>query len=264
MDNVDPNNPNPNPSSTTDPNPSGVTVTAPDPQAVARQQELILNRLREQDEEIKRLRAQADAPPKTPEPPVAEQNKEFWADPMTVLRRELKETVKPLIEFRDEFKATSQYDRLKADAKNDPRFKDFLAMPGVENQIDQLMSKNPAPTAEALNGTIMGLRGAVEFGLVPGLVVTKKEEKPNNADPKQPPPMVDNNVLPPHMRPSAAPAPRGDGEKTKTRELSENERRLARERGLSEAAYIELTDEVKPIDVVSYKTPEERAKAGAK
>jgi len=252
--------PSPSPSGVTDPSPSGVIVTSPDPNAAARQQEAILAKLRDQDELIRQQNARIEELSRKPELPVADQNKEFWADPMTVLRRELKETVKPLIEFRDEFKATSQYDRLKADAKSDPRFSAFLAQPGVENQIDQLMSKNPNPTAEALSGTIMGLRGAVEFGLVPGLTLKKEEpsKDPNN------PPRVDTNVLPPHMRPSSAPSSRGDGDKPKLRDLSENERRLAREQRLSDAAYIELTDEVKPIDVVSYKTPEERTKEKSK
>jgi hypothetical protein len=46
-------------------------------------------------------------------------------------------------------------------------------------------------------------------------------------------------ITPPHLAPSSPPLPRSNAE-TKTRELTENERRLARERRMTDAQYLEL------------------------
>lgn len=248
----------------TDPNkvdpPNNVVVDS----AAALRDQAILTKLREQDELIRAQQAQLDDLKKKPDVPIDAQNKEFWNNPLPILRKELQETVAPLIEFRKQFQANSDYESIKNEAKDDPKLKDFLAQPGVERQIDQLMAKNPSPTREAFGATVMGLKGAMELGFVAKPVVP--------SDPNKPPvppivPQVDM-TLPPHMRPSAAPLPSAADQKPKLRELNENERRLARENKLTEAEYIELTDNVKPLEVITWASEAEKAakkqKEGAK
>lgn len=220
----------------------------------------ILAKLREQDETIKAQNAKIEELSKKPEVPIGDQNKEFWNNPVGALDKALKDTVAPLIEFRNEFKATEAYNRIKNEAKNDARFKDFLAQPGVESQMDQLMAKNPTPTHESFGATLMGLRGAMELGVVPKPVVPNKVEDKGNDTNKD---KIDMATLPPHLRPSAPPARSGANDAPKLRELNENERRLARERHLSDADYIELTDNVKPLGVVEWKSEAEKAKEKA-
>lgn len=249
------------PSPTDPPKPVDPPVATVVDSAAQQRDQAILAKLREQDEVIRQQRVELDELKKKPEVPIGEQNKEFWNNPLPMLREELKKTVEPLIEFRNEFRANAAYDKIKGEAKADPRFKEFLAQPGVEAQVDQLMSKNPAPTHEAFGATLMGLRGAMELGIVPKPVVT-----PPKIDGEPPKPAVDLNMIPPHLRPSAPPTPKAGDNAPKSRELTENERRQARENKMTEAEYIEFTDDVKPLDVVDYRTTLERAKAkeGAK
>lgn len=251
----------PDPSLTEKPPESGIQISD---EAKAREarDNAILAKLREQDETIKAQNAKIEELSKKPEVPIGDQNKEFWNNPVGALDKALKDTVAPLIEFRNEFKATETYNRIKNEAKNDARLKDFLAQPGVEQQMDQLMAKNPTPTHESFGATLMGLRGAMELGVVPKPVTTEPLKKAD--EPPKPP--IDMTTLPPHLRPSAPPARTGANDAPKLRELNENERRLARERHLSDADYIELTDNVKPLGVVEWKSEAEKAKekAGAK
>lgn len=235
-----------------DPPASSVVVDS----AAQLRDQAIMTKLREQDELIKQQQAKLDELSKKPEVPIGDQNKEFWNNPVEALNRALKETVAPLIEFRNEFKATTAYEKIKNEAKSDARFKEFLAQPGVEQQMDQLMSKNPSPTHESFGATLMGLRGAMELGIVPRPVVT---EPPKKDAPPTPP--IDMTTIPPHMRPSSAPTPKPGETAPKLRELTENERRLARENKMTDAEYIEFSDDIKPLDVIDYRTTVERERA---
>lgn len=227
----------------------------------------IIEKLREIDERQRetdrKIREAEEAATKSKELPLDEKNKLFWANPAQELEKLIKKTVEPLIEFRDEFKANSDYDRVKAEFKNNPKFKDFLALPGIEAQVDSLMAKNP-PTRDAFLGSVLGLRGGIELGVIPkpdgyDAKVTgdiKKVEGDNKDKGKD----NVNTTIPPHLRPSSAPAPRGATDEKPLRDLTENEERQRIENKLTKREYIELTDEVAPHEVVSWKTEAERSK----
>lgn len=237
---------------------TGAQITAP-----TKTDDAVLNKLRELDDRNRTLTAEIEElkKPKTPEVPVSEQNKAFWNDPVTVLRKEMADTVKPLIEFREEFRATSLLDKVKAEYKNAPQYKEFMAQPGVEAYVDQLMSKNTGIKDEreignAMQAAILSVKGAMELGLIP------KPAGENRADPnanKKPEEKVEQpNVIPPHLRPSSAPKPSGDTGGKKLRDLTETEERMRRENKLSHAEFIELTDEVSPAGVVGWKPESQR------
>lgn len=225
----------------------------------------IIEKLREIDERQRetdrKLREAEEAANKSKEPPLDEKNKQFWANPTQELEKLFKKTVEPLIEFRDEFKANTDYDKVKAEFKSNPKFKEFLALPGIEAQVDSLMAKNP-PTRDAFLGSLLGLRGGIELGVIPkpegydtkAAVDTKKVEDDTKGKGK-----VDTTI-PPHLRPSSAPAPRGATDDKQLRDLTENEERQRIENKLTKREYIELTDEVAPHEVVGWSTEAERNK----
>lgn len=232
----------------------------------AQQDERILSKLREMDDRIKAQDAELVElrKPKEPDIPITDQNKNFWNDPITVLRKELADTVKPLVEFRDEVQANTVYDKVKNSFKTDSRYKEFLAIPEVEGYVDQIMAKNRGVKDETVLGNayqaaVLSVRGAMELG-----ALDKPKSMINSADPNKPKlELVDpnkdesnkrNDMLPPHLRPSSAPPAGNKSESAKLREMSEDERRLARENKLSDAEYIELTDNVRPADVIKWRS----------
>jgi len=245
---------------------SGTKVTSSlQNQAIIEKLREIDTRQRETDRKLEEQKAAAD---KAGAPTLDEKNKLFWNNPAQELEKLIQKTVQPLIEFRDEFKAGTDYDRIKGEFKNDPRFKDFLAKPGVESQLDKLMEKNDK-TRDAYLGSVLGLRGGIELGLVPKPegYDKKEEKKEEDGDKNKSEKPSDTNKdgkvrtdIPPHLRPSSAPSPSGDNKETPLRELSETEERLRLENKLTKREYIELTDEVAPADVVGWKSEAERSK----
>lgn len=226
------------------------------------QNQAIIEKLREIDERQRETeRKVTEAANKVPEKTVDEKTKTFFNDPVTTIQSMLDKTVQPLIEFRNEFKAGSSYDKIKNEFKNDARFKEFLARPGIEAHVDKMMEKNE-PTSQAMLGVLLGLRGGIEMGLVPKpdgyeKKEDNKEEKKVESETKETKVRSD---LPPHLRPSSAPGPRGEQETEKLRDLSESEERLRIENKLSKRDFIELTDEVGPAEVVNWRSEAERNK----
>jgi len=251
----------------------GTSVTTPNAQ-----NELILAKLREIDERNRAteagLQSTKEKLDKKPEVPIGDKNKEFWNNPMGVLQEALNKTVQPLIEFRDKFESGTAYDKVKSSFKSDPRFKDFLSVPAVEAQVDSLMEKNE-PTKEAFMGVLLGLRGGIELGLIPrpeGYSTSTandgkdKDGKPSGNDDKSKTETRDkvDTMIPPHLRPSSAPTPKGTETKDKLPELTENEERLRKENKLTHAEFIELRDTVAPMDVIDWKPESERQKKEGK
>jgi hypothetical protein len=258
---VDPNKP---PASQPVVDPAGSTKPVIDPAKPATEisgqpsarESLLLEEIRRIGGRQEKLEQQLAESKKPPEPSVADKTKEFYDNPTKVIEEALKKTVQPLIEFRDEFKAQSAYEKLKVEFKSDPTYSAFLATPGVESAVDQLMSKN-APTPESMRAVILGVKGGIDLGIIKLPTTPAASGQPAN----QPPapaggaPKVPDN-LPPHLRPSAPPGPadeKGDSKTSKYKAMAENanenQRRLARENGLSLEEYFEMND-VNPLDVV--------------
>lgn len=265
---VDPNKPPasspPNAGGNTDPNKPVIEtkpatdITSGQPSA---REALLLEEIRRIGGRQERLEKELAESKKPPEPSLADKTKEFYDNPTKVIEEALKKTVQPLIEFRDEFKAQSAYEKLKTDFKADPRYKAFLETPGVESAVDQLMAKNQ-PTADAMRAVILGVKGGIDLGLITLPTAPATQPAAGTPPATQPaagaPPKVPDN-LPPHLRPSAPPGPadeKGDDKKSKYKTMAEgateNQRRLARENGLTLEEYFEMND-VNPLDVISSK-----------
>jgi len=210
-----------------------------------RKEELYLDTIREQGQKLTEL---TELVRKRDEPPPPEASAEdFFKSPVMqsrkIVREELDAAIKPLKDFIAEFKSGSAYDRLKAKFKADPRFTEVFA--NYEALIDEAMSKNE-PTDNAMLATISGIIGAASLGLLGGRAAPSTPARPNVA-------------TPPHLRPSAPLPPSPPDGKPKQRALTENERRLARERSMTDEQYLSWID-VKPEDVIRSKVGREEKK----
>jgi hypothetical protein len=205
-------------------------------------------------------RGSASAKPNVePEPP-EQANEHFWKDPVGRMRKEIQDQIQPIVELVGGLNENSGYAAIKAQvAAENPAFK--VALERAPDLIEQTMEGKPK-TAENLRASILVVRGAVDSGLVPG--VSFKEEAQNQfANQNQPPanqqPVVTPtttsgndkmNQLPPHLRPSAPSPPANPEESKNYRELSENEKRLAREQGMTDQQYLDLIA-IPPHEVVT-------------
>lgn len=203
------------------------------------QQNNLREEARKREEQEKRLKALEEKLTASTQPPPGDKNKEFWQDPMTVIRRELGEQIKPIMDIASGIQKKDEYTVVKERFKADPRFKDFMAQPGMEATVDKLMSNNP-PTDAAMYSVILGIRGAQEFGEFPK---PTPAPAPKPGDPPVAPGKPAYDTIPPHLRPSPPPGPEPDKTKESHRDLDENERRLCREWGMTEEEYLQWIDE---------------------
>lgn len=218
--------------------------------------------LREQNRHIQELTTKLSSTPepvhREPEKTTEERRQEFFNDPVEanrrLIREELQSTVAPLVEFVNQLKGGTKTDELVNRFKNDVRFSgmwDNDVEAFVRNQVKNV-------SADQLNDNVFGTVvvsaiGMKATGILPkangnGFADPSSRNTPAPAPNPNPTPMP---TTPPHMRPSAPPGPSGNPEgKKKARELTELERRLARERRMTDAEYLEWL-EVPATDVVN-------------
>lgn len=235
-----PPNPNPNPS-------DGVTDGDPPPEdevtRLSRYTGILEATLREQNATIQRLNESHAAPAPTPtpapapvDPSVARQ--EFYNDPAGATRRtireELETTVKPLLDFVQEFKGQGLLGTLKAKMKADARFAPHWDA-AVEQAVDETLSRlQPSQINEqTMQSAVVQAIGLKTMGLLSGSTAPAPTPAPS---PTPTPTRVPST--PPHMRPSAPPAPGSGNGAKKLRPLTENEERLRREQKMSHEEYL--------------------------
>lgn len=247
----------------------GASVTPPTPQEPTREQRLIASQealLREQQQELARLRQgqrEIEGRVRTienPPPSRESQNDRFWKDPVGVMNEliqsELKRTVEPINSYIAGQRTETAYDRMKAELRT--QFSDVW--PHIEREIDRFVQA----TAEAgnevnpqlLNVAALAATGAYHRGLLSSGAESNGGTPP--APPATPPatppvPARADMSVPPHLRPSA-PTPPGHErpQAQERRQLTENEARLARERGMTHEQFLDWL-EVPPDKVVHSK-----------
>jgi hypothetical protein len=208
-----------------------------------RKEELYLATIREQGQELNKLNSRVtQVEEKIPAPvevSTEDRAKKFYQDPQKAIDEAVERAVAPLKDFVRSFKSESQYDKIKNKFKSDERFRPVFEQ--YESYIDEAMAKND-PTEANMIGVLSGVVGAANLGFLRGAppvnnTTTKEKEK--------------EVFTPPHIRPSHTRPPESRDEKPKVRELTENERRLAREKGQSAEEYIAWLDEPKDKVAVS-------------
>lgn len=164
----------------------------------------------------------------TPPPPPPAPEGDFFTNPQEILRHELKQAVAPI---------RAEIDNMKAQAKvNDAwqeiqgKFKDFDSYrPYIEQMV-----KASGSTPGQINASVI----ENFYYAAKGYVASQGGDVTPNAPAPQEKPAAPN--IPQH-RPSSAPLPSNKGEAA-PRQLTEEERRLAREFGMSEEEYIKWGD----------------------
>lgn len=215
-------------------------------EAATREQGATLTKL---SREMTELKTQTAAPPAPAEPAVSAQD--FFNDPMAQVRKEMSRQIEPLVEeirgARDELTAPNAREKLA---------REYGDWGQVEPYIDVLITQQNFPNPN-------------DEGLLRMLYLTAKGYMTHQgisidpaADPQPQPglPQQQPVVAPPQHRASTPPPPPPPTpQQPQVRELSENERRLARESGMSAEQYIKWQemdmDEVAEADFDSPPPP---------
>lgn len=240
----DPKDPDPQPKPEDAPlvEPEPTPPPAPDPLAdMRRQNEALSEQLRQAQEQGSALSERLKKLETPPPPSQEESTKKFYADPVGetrgIIRQELQETVAPLLDFVREFKGNNKYDQLKNKWRRDARF--TAIFDSYEAYIDRAL-QNIEPTDAAMLSVLTSIAGSVSLGLI-----SSGQPAPGG----NPVP-----VTPPHIRPSPPPAPKPQ---KKERIISEEQRRLMRENGMTEDEYFEHYDTdrmvISPEEIVAPK-----------
>lgn len=202
---------------------------------------------RAQEGRINELVGRVDAlsAPKDPTPASPDSkalNQAFYEKPFEtvrdVVRREVSEAIAPLKEFTSSFAAGNELDRLKMELKADPRLAAVFQI--GEAHIDQLvrnaLNGGAKLTRELIMGAVSSVKGGIDLGWISaGPLAPPGAPAPAGGPAPEP-------IIPPHLRPSAPPAPGPGDVKPKLRDLTEEEARLARENKLTPEEYLRALD----------------------
>jgi hypothetical protein len=230
------------------------TPTGGDPTILAAYREQLLTESRERA----RLQRELDDARRTPEkPPTPEEEKEFFDKPKSIvrdlIRQEIREAVRPF----NESAAAQQRAGLIAEVKRQMRLKpaQFPYIDQVESLFDQILSNVQVIDA---NVAVQAYNTALGYHISQGGRLEAKAPDAPPAPSNRGTPPVNNN--PPHIRPSAPPVP-PSGNKQKLRQLTENERKIARFNGQSDEEYLIWSGDMDPKDIVNVSDEDIKARA---
>ena len=169
--------------------------------------------------ELERLQAERSAAP-----PLSDEDasKEYFKNPIEVIRREIAAAVKPLNESAAKFSRTEQYATLKTQMRADVRFVDLHKF---EAEFDRLMQTQPLDPNVMIGTYYAALGYATANGTI------------NNAPASNNPPAAPLVTTPPHLRPSAPAAPVAPT--PGMRALSENEEIVRRANNMTVKDYLD-------------------------
>lgn len=226
---------------------AGTRMEGRSPEEIRSYMSLLENTVMEQNTkltEAEKRAMQVQAQP-TSEP---EDDTDFFSNPRAVIRQELEAMVKPINDQIDNFRRQGEVNAAWARIKQEiPDFEQY------EPHVRQiLVGQNIPPervTPDLLRSLYYTAVGYVarHGGSPPTTTQLSGQEM---GHPQVPPTRQTPQVGVPQHRPSSAPLPQPRTEEPKLRTLTENEKRLAREWGLSHEEYLRL-QEASPEDVIT-------------
>jgi len=175
---------------------------------------------------------------------------DFWQNPAAniqkLIREETQRAVKPLYDFKTQMERQSGYDGLKSRFKNDPRYAEIF--PKIEGMVDQMMTGAEA-NDQNMQLAVLSAIGSVVTGQVPGVQLTpangqqqQQQTQVTGAPPSNQPQQQQGRVITPaHLR-STPVTLQPENNAPATRDLTELEARLAKERGLNKEEYLQWLD----------------------
>ena len=206
-------------------------------------------RLTATERELAELKAKGEEAAK---PTMEESAKEFYADPVGTMKKAMSEMVAPLNAFKDRFESDSEYIGIKKRLMVNPVFAQHLNNPQFSGIIDELIAegtKNGAQISEGMvEAAIKHTIGSVVTG---DIVLTPVKGSEMESEKKGEETERESAFIPPYLQPSSP--PHKETVKGKQyRDLTENEARLARERGQSKEEYLDWL-EVPATEVIDSK-----------
>ena len=202
----------------------------------ARQEEA---RNRELADELARLRSQQNRD-NNPAPTFSAE--EFFANPQQLLRAEVQNQMKPLVDFTQQMQRERNYTQLKNRFLSDQRYTSIVNQLGYS--LDQVMSQ-VEPTETNMFNAINTLIGQA---YVNNPNAFQQNNQQNNQEPKDEVPPITN--VPAHLRPSNTRNKEQNNTPLK-KDYTENERRLMRENSMTEdqwEAYLSAPSSLKTIE----------------
>ncbi|MEK0326937.1 MAG: hypothetical protein QQN63_14665, partial [Nitrosopumilus sp.] len=172
---------------------------------------------------------------------VEESTKKFYADPIAVMREEFAKVVAPLNAFKDRFESDTAYVRIKRSLMTNPAYAQHLNNPQFAAIIDELMAEGQKIGAEVSENTveaaIVHTIGSIAVGKVVIDPVKAPDETGEGKETKVESKTNEAGFIPPYLA-SSSPPHKTTGKEKVYRELTENEARLAKERGMSPEVYL--------------------------
>lgn len=196
--------------------------------------------LRESQERLQRMEAERNAPPPNPK---ADRNAIFER-PREIIRDEINKAIAPILDLVSGFKSESAAEQYVRKYAADPRFRQYW--PVIEPHVrNGLANTKGEITDQTVMGIVLATIGAYQAGLLPGATPPQNNNNnppPNNNLPPNRVAQLEMNT-PPHLRPSAPPIADPDANKPpKRRALTENEKHLARIKGMSDDKYLDFLE----------------------
>jgi len=209
-------------------------------------------RLRVLDEENRRLRNAGQQAELNPPIQSGQPANDFWADPAAniqkLIREETQRAVKPLYDFKTQMERQSGYEGLKTRFKSDPRYAEIF--PKIEAMVDHMMQGAEA-NDQNMQLAVLSAIGTVVTGQAPGITLTPAAnggqpasasgQPPAGTPPANNQPPAGRVITPAHLR-STPVSMQPEATTPATRDLTELESRLARERGQTKEEFLQWLD----------------------
>lgn len=219
------------------------------PEDVERYVSLLENTVREQGTALNRNAT----PPATQQqaPPEAEvSDEQYWQNPTGVLRRMIDESLKPFREDLTQTRAVSVVEQLRNELPDYDRY-----APLIDNMLTQ-QGITDRSNPNLLKFTYFAIRGqeaTMGGGTNTPAPSNQNQQTAMNGSQSQPQQGANSPPpAPPQHRPSNSPLPQQRGGQTQKRQLTESEKRIAREMGQTDEQYLAWL-EVPADEVVSSK-----------
>jgi hypothetical protein len=162
--------------------------------------ELFFAAIREKNEEIARLKKEAEQ--RTTTPKSSEENwGEFTQNPRDLIRSEVADAVKPLNDFIQKLQTGNAFSGLKDQARQNPQWAKVLDKAG--GYVDQALN-GAAPTLDNVIAAINLVAGAIAMGNIKGLSIDDLRDSPTPTPKVTPTP----KTVPPNIQPSSSPLSR--------------------------------------------------------
>lgn len=183
----------------------------------------------DQQAEIRRLQAQVSAPPAPVQRDLEQDKQLLFDDPRRLLREEIAEQNKPIMDFMNSFQRQQSIDMFKSQMRNDAMGR-FKYLDKVSDFFDRAVQGLNIVNADSV---------VAAYNLALGNYVSNGGNLIENTAPSIPP--ANPNVpIPPHIRP-AAPIREVSSRATKP-VLTEAERKIARINNMSDEDFVKFRD----------------------